>query len=154
MPSRREMIRMTPEEVDAFLQLRQTMNLATFGPDGNVHLVAMWYGFLDGVACIETFAKSQKIKNLRKDSRFTLLVEDGETYDTLRGVEQVGSAEILEDAAVVEVACRSVLSRYHDFDKPEDLDFAAKMAANKRVAVKLHVDKTVSWDHTKLDVAY
>ena len=51
-------------------------------------------------------------------------------------------------------SCRSVLGRYHDFEKPEDLEFAAQMAANKRVAVKLHVDKTVSWDHSKLDVAY
>ena len=154
MPSRREMIKMTDAEVDAFLGGRHTMNVATFGPDGNIHLVAMWYGFLDGVAVIETFGKSQKVKNLRRDPRFTLLVEDGETYETLRGVEQVGRAEIIEDPDVVVASCRSVLGRYHDFEKPEDLDLAAEMAANKRVAIKLHVDTTVSWDHTKLDVAY
>lgn len=154
MPSRREMIRMTDAEIEAFLDGRRTMNIGTFGPDGNIHLVAMWYGFLDGVLCIETFGKSQKVKNLQRDPRFTLLVEDGETYETLRGVEQVGRAEIIDDPGVVVASCRSVLGRYHDFEKPEDLEFAAQMAANKRVAIKLHVDKTVSWDHSKLDVAY
>ncbi len=154
MAGRREMIKMTADEVEEFLSGRRTMNLGTLGPDGNIHLVAMWYGFLDGVLCIETFGKSQKVRNLQHDPRFTILIEDGETYETLRGVEQVGRAEIIDDPAVVEDSCRSVLSRYHDFDKPEDLDFAAKMAADKRVAIKLHVDTTVSWDHGKLDVQY
>ena len=47
MASRRDMIRMDPEEITAFLGGRRTLNIASFGPDGNIHLVAMWYGFLD-----------------------------------------------------------------------------------------------------------
>ncbi len=46
MPSRRDLIRMSDDEVEVFLHERQTMNIASFGPDGNIHLVAMWYGFL------------------------------------------------------------------------------------------------------------
>lgn len=171
MPSRRDMIRMTPDEVTAYLGGRRTLNLASFGPDGNIHLVAMWYGFLDGAnvhrpdvgfgpsgaggeIVIETFAKSQKVRNFRRDPRFTALVESGDDYGELAGVELVGTAAILEDHAVVLESCKAVLSRYQSFATAEDLAFAAEIAANKRVCVKLHVERIVSWDHGKLDVAY
>ena len=58
---------MTDDEVEAFLHERQTMNIASFGPDGNIHLVAMWYGFLGPNPAFETFSKSQKVLNLRRD---------------------------------------------------------------------------------------
>jgi PPOX class probable F420-dependent enzyme len=167
MPSRRDMIRMDDAEVAAFLGGRRVLNLASHQPDGGIHLVAMWYGFLDdsntfdpGVGytpdtlVIETFGKSQKIKNFQRDPRFTGLVEAGEQYDQLQGVELVGRAEVIEDPTVVKESCKAVLSRYQDFSKPEDLEFAAEMAANKRFCVRFHVEKVVSWDHTKLDVAY
>src|SRR4051794_29490457 len=167
MPSRREMIRMSESEVEQFLGGRRTLNIASIGPDGNIHLVAMWYGFLDasnvfdpkvgygaGEIVIETFGKSQKVQNLRRNPRFTAIVEAGDQYDVLQGVELVGTAEVLDDEGVVKESCKAVLSRYQDFAKPEDLQFAADFAARKRVCVKLHVDKVVSWDHTKLDVNY
>lgn len=167
MPSRRELIRMTDEEVGAFLEGRRVLNLATTGPGGRIHLVAMWYGFLDNSGVfrrdagyrdaglvVETFAKSQKVQNLRRDPRFTALVEAGETYQTLQGVELVGAAEIVEERDVVIESCKSVLNRYESFGNDDELNFAAEMAANKRVCVRLHVDEVVSWDHTKLDVPY
>ena len=73
------------------------MNLATYNHDGSIHLVAMWYGFLpDGSVGFETFAKSQKVQNLQRDARMTALVEAGDTYDQLRGVELVGT-EVTDD---------------------------------------------------------
>ena len=77
MPSRRDLIKMTPDEVDAFLHETHTMNVATIGRDGTPHLVAMWYGFLGDAPAFWTFGKSQKIKNLERDPRITCLVEDG-----------------------------------------------------------------------------
>lgn len=168
MPSRRDMIRMTDSEVATFLGGRRTLNLASIDPRGDIHLVAMWYGFLDdsnryrpevgfgngGEIVIETFAKSQKVQNFRRHPRFSALVEDGETYDQLVGVELVGAVSILEDPAEVVESCKAVLSRYQDFGSEDDLAAAAQFAANKRVCVKLHVERVVSWDHRKLDVAY
>ena len=63
--SRRDVVRMSDAEVDAFLHERQTMNVASFNHDGTIHLVAMWYGFLDGKPAFETYQKSQKVLNLR-----------------------------------------------------------------------------------------
>lgn len=167
MASRREMIRMTNDEIAEFLGGRRTLQLASVGPNGDVHLVAMWYGFLGaantyepGVGfdvdnlVIETFAKSQKVQNFRRTGRFTALVESGDQYSELRGVEMVGSVEVLDDVASVTESCKSVLSRYENFATAEDLAFAADIAANKRVCCRFHVEKMVSWDHGKLDVAY
>ena len=112
--SRRDQIRMTDDEVDEFLQGRHTLNVATYNHDGTIHLVAMWYGFVDGDIAFETFAKSQKVQNLRRDSRITVLVEDGDQYENLRGVEMVGTAEIVEDHETIMEVARGVLTRYHD----------------------------------------
>ena len=98
MASRREQIVMTPAEVDAFLSVPRTLNVATIGPTGHPHLVAMWYGFLDGKVAFWTFAKSQKILNLRRSPLVSALAEEGSTYATLKGVELVGQGRVVEDA--------------------------------------------------------
>lgn len=152
--SRRDLVRMTPEEVDAFLAERHTMNIATYGPDGTIHLVAMWYGFVEGDVAFETFAKSQKVANLRRDPRMTVLVEDGRSYDQLRGVEMVGTAEVIEDHAVLMAVARDVVGRYQPEVGPADLDAVAEMMVRKRVAIRFHPDRVVSWDHRKLAGGY
>ena len=81
----REQIVMTAAEVDAFLGVPRTLNVATIGPSGHPHLVAMWYGFLDGKVAFWTFAKSQKILNLRRSPLLSALAEEGMTYATLKG---------------------------------------------------------------------
>ena len=88
--NQRKAIQMTPDEVDAFLAERRNMTMCSISHDGSIHAVAMWYGFLDGCVTVETKAKSQKVQNLRRDPRLTLLFEDGDYYEELRGVELVG----------------------------------------------------------------
>lgn len=145
---------MSPGEVDAFLHERQTMNIATFGPDGNIHLVAMWYGFLNGNPAFETYAKSQKVKNLQRDPRITALVEDGDEYGELRGVEIVGTAVIHDDPDVTIAVAKSVIERYWGPSSDEEAQVMAAGLANKRVAVEIVPDKIVSWDHAKLQGGY
>ncbi len=144
---------MTDDEVRTFLDGRHVLNVATFNHDATIHLVAMWYGFLDGDIVFETFAKSQKVQNLRRDGRITVLVEDGDDYGELRGVEIVGTGEIIEDPAEILAVARDVIRRYHDL-KPEDVDAAAELLANKRVGIRIRPERTVSWDHRKLSGTY
>lgn len=151
--SRRDQIRMTDDEVDAFIHARQTMNVATFNHDGSIHLVAMWYGFLDGKPAFETYQKSQKVANVRRDNRMTVLMEDGDGYEELRGVELVGTAVVLDGRDDVMTVARSVVERYMDV-KPEDAAAAAEIMSNKRVAVAMTVERVVSWDHRKLGGSY
>jgi PPOX class probable F420-dependent enzyme len=154
MPSRRHSIAMTAEEIEEFLHGRRTMNIATFNHDGTIHLVAMWYGFRDGRPAFETFTKSQKVKNLRRDNRITCLVEDGDEYGKLRGVELVGTAEVTEDPVPLMAVARNVVERYYGVTDPADLDGIAAMLARKRSCITINVDRTVSWDHAKLGGTY
>jgi PPOX class probable F420-dependent enzyme len=152
--SRRAQIKMSEAEVDAFLEEQRTMSIATIGRDGRPHVVAMWYAFLDGVPSFWTFAKSQKVLNLRRDPRITCMVEAGETYDQLRGVELVAQAEIIEDPAEVQRFGIVEFERYQNTNVTEALMPQVRMMANKRVVVKIHTERVVSWDHRKLGGTY
>jgi PPOX class probable F420-dependent enzyme len=142
--SRRDQIKMTEDEVQAFIDEQRTMSIATIGRDGRPHVVAMWYAIMEGVPCFWTFAKSQKVVNLRRDPRITCMVEAGETYDQLRGVELVAQAEIVEDPA----------EGYQNMKITEALMPQVLRMANKRVVVKIHTERVVSWDHRKLGGTY
>jgi PPOX class probable F420-dependent enzyme len=148
------MIRMSDEEVRDFLDAGKTLQLATINKDGAPHLVAMWYGLLDGKIVIETFTKSQKCLNLRRDPRLTCLVESGTEYNELRGVQIRGRVELTDDPAEVRPLMRSVLARNHPGMDEKTLDMATEAGAKKRTAGVIQVERIVSWDHTKLDVAY
>lgn len=147
--NQRHLIRMSESEVEEFLHGRHSMSVATTGPDGRVHLVAMWYGFLEGDLAIETKAKSQKIQNLRRDPRTTVLVESGELYEELKGVEIVGRGELIDDPPRMFALGVDLFERYYGA-YTDDLRSAVEAMLNKRVVVKIHREKVVSWDHTKL----
>ena len=130
------------------------MNIASFGPDGNIHLVAMWYGFINGNMAIETFAKSQKVLNVQRDPRVTVLIEDGDVYEELRGVEIVGKAVVHADKEPLMEVARNVVERYIPVNDPADIPAVAEAMANKRVAIEIVPEKIVSWDHSKLGGGY
>ena len=147
--NQRGQIKMTPEEVDAFLRERHSMTMSTISPDGSIHSVAMWYGFLEGAIAFETKKKAQKVQNLLRDPRLTCLVEAGETYDQLRGVSLVGTGEVIEEPDRLWELGVSVFERYNA-PYTEEMKPFVEVMLNKRVVVKLHVAKTVTWDHRKL----
>jgi PPOX class probable F420-dependent enzyme len=147
--NQRGQVRMTDEEVAAFVEASRTATMATIGPSGLPHLVAMWFAVLDGTIWFETKAKSQKVQNLRRDPRITVLLEDGLTYDTLRGVSLEGRATIIDDPELIWPVGVNVWERYNgpytDEAKP-----IVEMMLHKRVVVRVDVERTRSWDHRKL----
>lgn len=140
---------MGDDEVEAYLARSRTATMATVGPDGTPHLVAMWYAVIDGEIWFETKAKSQKAVNLRRDPRITVLVEDGLTYDSLRGVSLEGTGEIVEDPERLWEVGVSVWERYTGPYSEEARPLVEFMLHN-RVAVRVRVERVRSWDHRKL----
>ena len=57
----------------------------------------LWFVVRDGDIWAWTFAKSQKVKNLERDPRCTLLVEAGDEYGELRGIQIEAEAELIRD---------------------------------------------------------
>jgi PPOX class probable F420-dependent enzyme len=140
---------MSPAQIDAFLAEPHTATMCTINVDGTIHAVAMWYGIVDGRLAVQTKAKSQKACNLARDPRMTCLVAAGERYEELRGVELVGRGEVIDDPARLWAVGVSVFSRYVS-PYAEDKRDAVETMLRKRVAIVLHVERTVSWDHRKL----
>jgi PPOX class probable F420-dependent enzyme len=151
--SRRGLIKMTDAEVEDFLSGRHTMNVASFNHDATIHLVAMWYAMLDGDPVFWTFGKSQKIRNLQRDPRITLLVETGEQYAELMGVEMVGRGEVITDHDAIMAIGEAVYVRYFG-EIDDDVRPFVHATGAKRFGVRVAVDKVVSWDHRKLEGGY
>lgn len=150
---RRDLIKMSDAEVDEYLAGRHTMNVASINHDGTIHLVAMWYGFVDGNPAFWTYGRSQKILNLKRNPQVTCLIETGDKYEELRGVELVGRAEVVEERDGVHAIGRSVFERYFGPWSDEVQPYIEQTGA-KRFGVIIHVDKVVSWDHSKLEGGY
>ncbi|MEB3372140.1 pyridoxamine 5'-phosphate oxidase family protein [Saccharopolyspora mangrovi] len=149
MANQRAQVQMTPEEVEAFLATRRTAALSSLGPSGHPHAVAMWFALIDGVVWFETKAKAQKAVNIRRDPRVTVLVEDGLTYETLRGVSLEGRAEVVDDPDALWAVGVNIWERYHG-PYTDEVEPLVEHMLHKRVAVRLDVERTRSWDHRKL----
>lgn len=147
--NQRSQIVMSEAEIAEFVTRSRTATLATHGPDGSIHLVAMWYAVIDGEIWFETKAKSQKAVNLRRTDRCSVMIEDGDTYGTLRGVTFEGTAEIHDDPDSCHRVGVSVWERYTGPYTDEMKPFVDQMM-HKRVAVRIVPTRTRSWDHRKL----
>ncbi len=151
--NRRDLIRMSDEEIRAFLREQRILQVATINHDGWPHLVAMWYVLINDQIVFWTYAKSQKAVNLRRDARITCLVETGERYEELRGVQIKGRASISNDRETVQRIGTTIWERYAG---PLD-DSTRQMViaqAPKRVLVFVEPVEIVSWDHRKLESGY
>lgn len=147
--NQRAQIQMADDEVQAYLARQRTCTLATIGADGRPHLVAMWYSLIDGELWFETKARSQKAVNLRRDPRITCMVEEGETYDTLRGVSLEGTGVIVEEPEALWEVGVSVWERYNG-PYTDEVKPLVEFMLTKRIAVRIDVDRVRSWDHRKL----
>ncbi|SHE72213.1 PPOX class probable F420-dependent enzyme [Ferrithrix thermotolerans DSM 19514] len=154
MPSRRDLIKMSESEVLQFLHGARTMSLATISASGQPHLVAMWFIVNENRLEFWTFAKSQKAVNLRRDPRATVLIESGETYSELRGVEIAGTCELLDELGEVDRIGTALFRRYMGDDASSLQREQFLASAPKRLGFRLHPSRVVSWDHTKLQGIY
>jgi PPOX class probable F420-dependent enzyme len=152
MPSRRDQISMSDDELRAFLAERRVVTCATIGPNGRPHLMPLWYS-PDGAELKGwTYAKSQKAKNLERDPRATLQVEDGEQYDELRGVMMECDVAIERDPDAVAGYGRALFARF-GASGPEVDEMIGKQAP-KRIGLTFTPTRIVSWDHRKLGGTY
>jgi len=147
--NQRAQITMSDDEVVAFVERSRTATMATVGPTGLPHLVAMWYAVIDGQIWFETKAASQKAVNLRRDPRLACMIEDGDTYDTLRGVSFDGRGVVVEDQDVLWQVGTNLWERYTG-PYTADAKPMVETMLRKRIAVRLEVDRVRSWDHRKL----
>jgi PPOX class probable F420-dependent enzyme len=140
---------MTESEIDAYLSVHRPATMATIGPDGLIHQVAMYCTWLDGAVHLLSKAKAQKIVNLRRDPRCSIHVESGARYDELAGVNLAGRAELVEDEATLWRIGIALDERRHGPWDEARRPIVEQILRN-RVGVRLRPERVVSWDHAKL----
>lgn len=148
-PSVRQALRMSDAEVAAFLEEGRRAQVATCGADGWPHVVPLSYLLIDGQVAFWTDGDSQKVTNLRRDPRISVLVERGNSVDEFRAVLLRGYAEVDGDYGRSVAAGRSLFSRYSPVPLPDEALEHVRALAHQRVTVRVRVEKVVSWDHRK-----
>lgn len=154
MPSRRASIALTPEQQEAFLNESWTLQVASIGPKGYPHLVAMWYVVVDGMICFTTFAKSQKVLNLRRNDKISAMLESGRGYSELKGWVVEGEGEVVQDTDFTAKVMALVNAKYNGIPVRTDTSEAALKVASKRVVIRIKPVDIYSWDHSKLGGVY
>jgi PPOX class probable F420-dependent enzyme len=156
MPSRRDQIELTDEEQRELIDGERIVVVSTLGPRGWPHVMPLWYVPRNGEIWIWTYAKSQKVKNLERDARATLLIETGVEYTELRGVQIEAEAELIRDPDEVVDYAKEMTVRYSEGIESVEGDAAAALEAQapKRVAIHFHPKRIASWDHGKLGGTY
>ena len=159
----RKDISMTPEERSAFLETGMTLIVTSLGRDGQPHSAPMWYFVEDGKVVFRSFTKSQKMVNLRRDPRITVLVERGIAYADLQAVMIQGTARLVDgtdDPGYLLESYRRLAAKYPMVGPepvelaPDALEAAFGRFAPKNTAVIVEPRRIVSWDHRKLEGAY
>ena len=165
MPRRRQEIGLTPEEQQQFIERGRTLYVATNGADGFPHMVAMWYVPISGLIHFTTFARSQKVLNLRRDPNITVMLESGIAYNQLKGLVIKGHGEVVEEIALTTRVLTLAGIRYSDSrtgavvplspaDPLPPPNPVVEGTARKRVTVRIRPVNIYSWDHAKLGGRY
>tara|TARA_A100001037_G_scaffold298102_1_gene321243 strand:+ start:8131 stop:8604 length:474 start_codon:yes stop_codon:yes gene_type:complete len=157
MPSRRELIALSPEEIQEFLEAQKTLIIVSNGRDGYPHPMPMWY-YADPDGCLycTTFKKAQKVFNWQRDAKASLLVESGEEYAELKSVLIYATAEIIDD---IDEVCEALVNigskgRTLSADERQAMKGGMTKTAEKRVLLRFTPQRYVSWDHAKLGGKY
>jgi hypothetical protein len=116
----------------------------------------LWYVPRDGEIWIWTYAKSQKVRNLERDPRATLLIETGHSYGELRGAMIEAEAVIHRDPETIVAFAEELTLRYSEGISSVEGDARAALEAQapKRVAIRFRALRTATWDHAKLGGTY
>jgi PPOX class probable F420-dependent enzyme len=156
MPSKRDQIKLSDDDQRELIETERTVVVSSLGPRGWPHVMPLWYVPRNGEIWIWTYAKSQKVKNLERDPRATLLVETGFEYGELRGVQIEAEAELIRDTGPVVEFAKELTIRYGEGIESVEGDAAAALEAQapKRVAIHFHPKRVASWDHRKLGGTY
>jgi PPOX class probable F420-dependent enzyme len=156
MPSRRDQIKLSGDDQADLLANERIVIVTSIGPRGWPHSMPMWFVVRDGEIWVWTYAKAQKVKNLERDPRATLLIETGHEYTELRGVQIEAEAELIRDTDRVFEFARELTVRYAEGigSVEGDAAEALKAQAPKRVAIHFKPVRTATWDHRKLGGTY
>ncbi|MGI9284440.1 MAG: pyridoxamine 5'-phosphate oxidase family protein [Pseudomonadales bacterium] len=154
MPSRRDIVSMSEEEMWDFIETQKNIQVCTLNKDGSPHLTVMWFAIEEKTIVLETFTKAQKIVNLKRNPKMAVLLEDGEKYEELRGVSINCEAELIDDYETVHALHVDVVVRNQPGVTTEQAEEFTREMSKKKTVIRVRPQKVMSWDHRKLGGTY
>ena len=152
-----EELQLSVEEIDDLMLSSWNMRIATVGPNG-INLTPLWFSWAGGK--IYSFCRGQKVVNLRRDPRCTILVDRNERFPELQGAMFSGTAEVLEDAEAeaadphLDDVRVQMGTKYHGGHGEPAIGDPAPYGATARGSswrwVVLTPNRTVTWDNKKI----
>jgi len=149
MPNVRDKIRLSDDEVRTYIETSKTVIMGTINHDGWPHLMPMWYSLVDGLIHMHTYKTSQKVLNIQRDPRGSVLIEDGTTYNELRGVYMRGRFEVRDDQDLCYRIGVKSAEKYMNTPEEQSGPFV-RHQVRKRVALIFRPEKVSSWDHRRM----
>jgi nitroimidazol reductase NimA-like FMN-containing flavoprotein (pyridoxamine 5'-phosphate oxidase superfamily) len=138
---------MTDQEREAYLSEERTIRVATAGADGVPHVVPLWFVWHEGIVFLNSTRGNPTVENMLRDGRAAGVVDDGATYDALRGVVITGRVEVAEDDRRLPVAERAWSEKYLGGNEPPYRRWRG------RVWLRLVPERIASWDFRKIPEA-
>jgi PPOX class probable F420-dependent enzyme len=145
----RQLLSMSDDEIAAFLAGERRGYVATINADGTPHVVPLSYVVIDGMVTFWTDPRSRKVANLRRDARMSCLVEAGDRFEEFRAVQLTGRGELGEDRATSERVGLALFERASG-ELTDKMRAAVAALVDERIALTLHPDRVVTWDHRKV----
>ena len=141
-------IAMTTDEVDAYLRGARTCRVGTVGADGGPHVSALWFVWDGEAVWLNSLFKSQRWVNAVRTPRVSVLVDGGEEFMELHGVEIIGDAEVVGDVPRTDAPDPAVAEPERLFG---DKYVGGRFASDGRHAwLRVVPAKIVSWDFRKI----
>jgi nitroimidazol reductase NimA-like FMN-containing flavoprotein (pyridoxamine 5'-phosphate oxidase superfamily) len=145
---RRRSIAMTPDEVDDFLRTERTCRVASVR-GGRPHVSPLWFLWHDGALWLNSVVDSRRWRDLLRDPAVAVVVDAGEDYLQLRGVELAGTAEVVGDVprtAAPDAELTDVERLFAAKYRPgEDVE-----PDGRHAWLRVRPTAVLSWDHRKL----
>lgn len=126
------------------LGARLIANLATIDGDGGVHLVGMWFLWDGEALLLPTSHTTRKARNIARDPRATIMIDDSRGGFDLRGITLVGRAELLDgDEALARN--RRIHLKYVT-ERGRDLEPVDRYLATDDVTIRFVPERVSAWN--------
>jgi nitroimidazol reductase NimA-like FMN-containing flavoprotein (pyridoxamine 5'-phosphate oxidase superfamily) len=151
-------IALEPEQIEDMLTADWNMRIATVSASGEINLTPMWFGWVNNKMFVT--ARGQKVVNLRRNPKCTVLVDRNERFPELQAIMMRGTAKILENAdeeaaepdlAAARVQMGSKYNGGHSAPVDDPPPNGATAGGRNRRWIVFTPQKIVTWDNFKLD---
>jgi PPOX class probable F420-dependent enzyme len=145
-------IRLSEEEIQAFLGASHTGILSTLRRDGSPAVMPLWFVVVYGSVFVRTLAGSHKAAHLRRDSRVSFMVESGAAWAELTAVVIHGRAVLETDPELLARVDQALAAKYERFGMPAATPGKTRehYAAERVHARIVPEGRILTWDNSKL----